>query len=253
MHEIFGTGAFAAGMCRMTAVRSGRNRPVVQALKRVVGRLAAAARPAQGAPAHLPLEDSRFFSSLFADEADASRRTVSWRAREAEVDAKAFDRSRGTVLFTELWGSNRLAAAVAPSNMAKLTQYLHFVQVPADREVIGQDELGDYALLILAGRMAVDRMQRDGSRQRVAEAGPGDLLGEVSFLDAGTRLSACRTLQPTTLAVLEAARMDDLCRDQPHLAAAFVASLARRLSLRLRQVSVRLSALLGRGDGPTNS
>jgi len=44
--------------------------------------------------------------------------------------------------------------------------------------------------------------------------------------------------------VLEAQTLDRMMRDDPRLAAVLLAALARRLSLRLRQASARLSALL---------
>ena len=69
----------------------------------------------------------------------------------------------------------------------------------------------------------------------------------LSLLDAGARFSACTTITPTLLAVLDARRMDELIAQEPRIALALLASLSRRLSLRLRQVSTRLSALLSRG------
>ncbi|MCV4785581.1 cyclic nucleotide-binding domain-containing protein, partial [Escherichia coli] len=75
---------------------------------------------------------------------------------------------------------------------------------PPGQEIIGQDEQGDYMLIVLEGTVAVDRVQPWGGRARLAEARPGDMLGEMSLLDAGARFSACKTLTPCVLAVLDA-------------------------------------------------
>jgi CRP-like cAMP-binding protein len=99
-------------------------------------------------------------------------------------------------------------------------------------------------LIVLEGTLAVDRVQPWGGRARLAEARAGDMLGEMSLLDAGTRFSACTTLTPCTLAVVDAQRLDEMIMNEPRLGLALLASLSRRLSLRLRQVSARLSALL---------
>jgi CRP-like cAMP-binding protein len=48
------------------------------------------------------------------------------------------------------------------------------------------------------------------------------------------------------LAVLDVQRLESLIRNDPRLGVALLAALSRRLSLRLRQVSVRLSALMPR-------
>jgi len=125
-----------------------------------------------------------------------------------------------------------------------MSQYLEFVQLPVQREVIAQDELGDYMIIVLDGTLSVDRGQAWGSKARLAEAHAGDMLGEMSLLDAGARFSSCMTLTPCTLAVVEAKRLDEMIAQEPRLGVALLASLSRRLSLRLRQVSARLSALL---------
>jgi hypothetical protein len=62
----------------------------------------------------------------------------------------------------------------------------------------------------------------------------------MSLLDSGIR-SACTTLTDCEVAVLSAEAMDDMMTKDPQLAASLVALLARKLSLRLRVVSARLS------------
>ena len=111
---------------------------------------------------------------------------------------------------------------------------------------MGQDEQGDFLLIVLDGTVAVERVQPWGAKARLGESRAGDVLGEMSLLDAGARFSACTTLTPAKFAVLGAAALDRMMQHEPRLAAALLAWLARRLSLRLRQVSARLSALLTR-------
>lgn len=189
-------------------------------------------------------DDSRFFSTLFMERSDDTQMLVPWSVRAAEVEAQPLDKPHGAQLFAKAWGSDRYVAALQPSDIDRLSRYLDFVTVPANKEVIGQDEQGDYMLVVLEGTIAVDRVQPWGGRARLAEARAGDMLGEMSLLDAGARFSACTTLTPATLAVIDASRLDALITHEPRLGLALLASLARRLSLRLRQVSARLSALL---------
>jgi CRP-like cAMP-binding protein len=191
-------------------------------------------------------DDSGFFSTMFLERSDELERHVSWAERAAQLGAKPADRTEGAQLLARLWGQDRHAAALGPHALLRIAEFMHFVQLPANAEVISQDEHGDYLLILLEGMVAVDRVQPWGGRARLAEARPGEMLGEMSLLDAGTRFSACTTLAPCLVAVLDAASLDRLVQQQPRLALALVTSLARRLSLRLRQVSARLSALLSR-------
>ncbi len=116
--------------------------------------------------------------------------------------------------------------------------------VGADRLLIAQDEPGDFMLVVLEGTVTVERSAGGARPARLTEARPGDVLGEMALLDAGPRFSACRTRTPCRLAVLQADALARLMHDDAQLALVLLAALARRLSLRLRQVSARLSALL---------
>jgi CRP-like cAMP-binding protein len=210
-------------------------------MKKLIDRLKGGSGDADFDPAP---DDSRFFSTLFMERGDDTQMQVPWSARAAEIEAQPLDKSQGAKLFAKAWGSDRYVAALQPADIERLARYLDFVAVPANQEVIGQDEQGDYMLVVLEGTIAVDRVQPWGGRARLAEARAGDMLGEMSLLDAGARFSACTTLTQATLAVIDANRLDALITHEPRLGLALLASLARRLSLRLRQVSARLSALL---------
>jgi CRP/FNR family cyclic AMP-dependent transcriptional regulator len=190
------------------------------------------------------VSESGFFSTQFVDRAEDTQALATWAARAATVGATSIARQQAEPLFAKLWGADRYVAALSPDELQRMSQYLQFVQVPANKEVIGQDEQGDYMLIVLDGTLAVDRIQPWGGRARLAEARAGDMLGEMSLLDAGARFSACTTLTPCTLAVVDAQRLDEMIMFEPRLGLALLASLSRRLSLRLRQVSARLSALL---------
>jgi len=214
-------------------------------VKKLLARIKGAGAPSASAAA--PGEDDGFFSTMFNERGEETQlQHITWAARAGEINAEPFDRQQGTQLFARLWAEDRHVAELGDGDLQRLSQYMEFVGVPSAREVIGQDEQGDYMLIVLEGTLAVDRVQPWGGRARLAEARAGDMLGEMSLLDAGARFSACTTLTPCTLAVIDAQRLDQLMAEQPRLALALLASLSRRLSLRLRQVSARLSALLSR-------
>lgn len=210
-------------------------------MKRLIDKITGTVRPEPP-----PLEDSQFFSTLILERADPTQVRATWAMRASEVGATDLERGASIERFCQLWDEDRHLAALRNDDLERMCTYLIFAGIPAKREVVRQDEQGDYMLVILEGGMVVERQQTTGGRARLAEAGPGDILGEMSLLDAGTRFSYCTTLTPVKVAVLDAKAMDRMLRQDPRLAAALVASLARRLSLSLRQVSARLSALLPR-------
>lgn len=192
-------------------------------------------------------DDEGFFATQFMERPDSARAKSAWNARALVVGATALDPEVGLNLLLRSWGRDALMASLPPQDHQKLVDHLDFVTVPPGRELIVQDEKGDYALIVLEGLVAVDRVQPTGARARLAEAREGDVLGEMSLLDAGARFASCLTLSRCSLAVLSNSALDELAIEEPRLGMALMTSTARRLSLRMRQLSARLGALLTAG------
>ncbi|MDE2402593.1 MAG: Crp/Fnr family transcriptional regulator [Burkholderiales bacterium] len=178
---------------------------------------------------------------------DVTPRASAWSARALGVGAQALDAATGLALLLKAWSDDTYMTLLTDAECDKLRSQLEFVTVAAGRELIVQDEKGDYALIVLEGLVAVDRVQPTGSRARLAEAREGDVLGELSLLDAGARFASCLTLSRCSLAVITREALDEFAIEEPRLGLAIMASVARRLSLRMRQLSARLGALLTAG------
>ena len=186
-------------------------------------------------------QDSVLFSTAFAGLGVDASLLVPWEARAAEIDAKPLDAARGTKLLQGLWTKDRYMRQLNQKAIQQLERHFDFAIVPANRDIILQDEYGNFMVVLLSGAVAVDRVQPWGERLRLAETRPGEILGEMSLLDSGIRFSACTTMGECEVGVLTADGMDDMMATSPQLAANLIALLARKLSLRLRVVSARLS------------
>ena len=184
--------------------------------------------------------DTFFFSTAFADQGIDASSMVPWEARANEVGAKRMAAGRGTKLLEELWSRDNFMARLGPDALQRLEKFLDFATLPANRDVIRQDEYGNFMLVLLSGSIAVDREQPWGDRLHLTEARPGDILGEMSLLDSGPRFSVCTSLTDCEIAVLGAQALDEMMVADPSLAASLIALLARKLSRRMRVVSARL-------------
>ena len=185
--------------------------------------------------------DSQLFTSAFAELGVAGSILIPWELRAGEIDAKRINSTRGVKLLQQLWSRDRYMGALDEKAVMRLEKYFDFAIVPPNRDIIVQDEYGNFMVVLLTGTIAVDRLQPWGEQLRLTEAKPGDILGEMSLLDSGLRFSACTTLNECEVAVLSAEGMDAMMTEEPQLAASLVALLGRKLSLRLRVVSARLS------------
>jgi len=169
---------------------------------------------------------------------------VRWALRAAQLGATPADPAECTERLVALWSGGKLANALDPAALRRLEGYLQYARVGPGKRVIEQDEGGDFMLVVLDGSILVERLPTVGSTAKLAEARAGDVLGDMALLDAGPRFSTCTTKTACLLGVLETESLARLMKDDAHLALVLLASMARRLSLRLRQVSARLSALL---------
>ena len=207
-------------------------------MKGILGLLRMSSRNSKPQQDH---SDSVFFSTAFANQGVDPAMLVPWEARAVEVGAKRLPASKGGKLLQALWSKDKYMAHLDQDAVRRMENFFEFAQVPPNRDLIRQDEYGNFMIVLLSGTIAVDRLQPWGEQLRLAETRPGDILGEMSLLDSGIRFSACTTLTDCEVAVLSAEGMDDMMVKDPQLAASLVALLARKLSLRLRAVSARLS------------
>ena len=182
------------------------------------------------------------FSTAFADHGIDASALVPWEARANEVGAKRMPAGCGSKLLEQLWHADSHMARLGPGAVGRLEKSFDFAVVPANRDVIRQDEYGNFMLVLLSGSITVDREQPWGERLHLTEARPGDILGEMSLLDSGQRFSMCTSLTDCEIAVLGAQALDEMMTTDPVLTASLIALLARKLSHRMRAVSARLCA-----------
>jgi CRP/FNR family cyclic AMP-dependent transcriptional regulator len=214
-------------------------------MRRILDRFKSAGPDTQ--PSEREADDEGFFSTQFMERPDMSRAASAWTSRALAVGAQVLDPNVGVALLLKAWADDAFTSLMGEPECDKLRAQLEFVTVPAGRELIVQDEKGDYALVVLEGLVAVDRVQPTGERARLAELREGDVLGEMSLLDAGARFASCVTLSRCSLAIITRSAVDEFAIEDPRLAFALIAAVARRLSLRMRQLSARLGALLTAG------
>ncbi len=197
--------------------------------------------PHRGPDGHEEASDSVLFSTAFAGLGVNGDLLVPWAARAVEVGARRLSPDHGIVLLKALWEYDKHMSYLDPVAIGSLVTFFEFATVGAHRDLIRQDEYGNFMVVLLSGTVAVDRVQPWGEPLRLAESRSGEILGEMSLLDSGIRFSTCTTLGPCEIGILTADSMDDMMSANPKLAANLIALLARKLSLRLRMVSARLS------------
>jgi len=94
--------------------------------------------------------------------------------------------------------------------------------------VVQEGSTGRELYLILSGLVEV--VKGEGEEEMVlAHRGPGDVIGEMSFLEARPRFATVRAMEPTSLLELPEAAMHTLLAEQPHLLYRLVTMLSARM------------------------
>jgi len=125
---------------------------------------------------------------------------------------------------TELLSQTRLFAGVDAEGLSRIADRIRELDVPADRVIARQGEVGTGFFVIVSGAV---RVIRDG--EVVAELGPGDFFGELSVLDGLPRNAQVTSTQPTVCLALATWDFEAVVAEQPKVALAILRELAGRL------------------------
>lgn len=98
------------------------------------------------------------------------------------------------------------------------------VDVPAGKVLMRQGEEGGDLMVIVRGRVAIER---DGSRLNTMS--PGDFFGEIALVVGGPRTATATAEEPTTLLVVNHRDFHSLMEEFPEVAIQLLNTLAHRV------------------------
>jgi SulP family sulfate permease len=116
----------------------------------------------------------------------------------------------------------------------------------AGEVVVAAGEPADALMLVLHGSASVLVRNFEGKDVRLAGIRRGATIGEIGFLDQAPRSATVVAHEDMTVAVLDRARYDEMCRTQPHVVQQLLAHIALDLASRLRRTNRLALARNGR-------
>lgn len=140
----------------------------------------------------------------------------------------------------------RLLENFSPGEVRLLAHFMDVYRAEPGVEIMREGEGGDFMLMIIEGRVEVQKRDRWNTPQVISEVEAGRTLGEMSMIDGEPRFATCLATQPTTFAVMTRERMATIILDDPGLGSKILVKLVTMLSLRLRQTSAKLLQYMGR-------
>ncbi len=125
-----------------------------------------------------------------------------------------------------------------------LARYLRCYRADIGAEIIREGDAGDFMLLVIDGSLEIIKLDPRGLPQRLAVAGPGKTLGEMSLIDGEPRFASCITLEPALFAVLDRESLTRVVAEEPRIGVKILMELLMLLNQRLRSVSGELMKCL---------
>lgn len=109
------------------------------------------------------------------------------------------------------------------------------VRIPAGQALLNEGDNSDQMYLLQSGKLSVSVM-RDGNKVILGEIGINELVGELSFLDNGTRSATVVAVEDCQLIEILRDKFEEQLSSQP----AWVSGLVRTLAARLREANNRI-------------
>lgn len=95
--------------------------------------------------------------------------------------------------------------------------------------IMTEGEASDHVVVLLVGRAKVSSYTADGKEVVLAVRGPGELLGDFSALDGGSRSATVAALEQIEALIIPAERFKIFLEDHPRLAILLLQTWSRRL------------------------
>jgi CRP-like cAMP-binding protein len=125
-----------------------------------------------------------------------------------------------------------------------LAHFMHVYRAGAGVEIIHEGDGGDFMLMLIEGKVDVQKRDRWNTPQLLATVEAGRTLGEMSMIDGQARFATCTAATMVLVAVLDRESLARIIVEQPLLGAKILMELVLMLSQRLRATSQRLLGLL---------
>jgi len=114
------------------------------------------------------------------------------------------------------------------------------VKACEERMLVGGEELfhendaGDSLFIVQSGRVDIFKNIRGDVDRSLASFGPGDVIGEMSFIDGARRSATARTTESSEFLVLSRLSFAKVQKERPDIAAGFFRNMAAIVASRLR-------------------
>lgn len=124
----------------------------------------------------------------------------------------------------DLIASVSLFKGLGRHELEQVAQLMDEVDLPAGKTLMRHGETGDEMFVIVSGMVDVER-----NGVKIAERGPGEVIGELSLLAKGPRSATITTTEPTRVLVAGHREFHALMDDHPAIRLGILEGVADKI------------------------
>lgn len=125
-----------------------------------------------------------------------------------------------------------------------LARYSKVYETEEGQTILMEGEKGKMICILIDGKIGVYKSDEQGRHKRISLIRAGKTFGEMSLVDEMPYSATAIAMEPTRMVVITGYQFENLIHDQPRVGNCLLMTVARLLSLRLRQTTGTLVDLL---------
>ena len=125
-----------------------------------------------------------------------------------------------------------------------ISDHMHVTRLASGDIVFSEGDPGDTVCFVVDGTLDVLKMDNGKTEKKIAVKAPGGSIGEMAVIGNFSRTATVKARTDTTLLTLSRRRLDQICDEHPKIGVKILRSIARLLSLHLRDTSQELLELI---------
>lgn len=124
--------------------------------------------------------------------------------------------------------TNSFRALLEPADRGRLDDLGRLCRFPAGTRLMHEGEPGDRVMILLEGHVKASCVTAEGHEMVLSFRGPGDVLGELSFIDEQARSSSVTAVEPVEALIFSAASFRSYLQATPGAALTIIAVISGR-------------------------
>lgn len=142
----------------------------------------------------------------------------------------------------EMLDGSTWAKDFTQEDIQRLCRYMRLARFSKDAVIFSEGDPDDSMAIILEGSIEITKRDAtaDHRPKCLVRIGSGRAFGELALIEGPPRSATARAMDDVSLLVLARTQYEELCRKDMALALKMTTNIARLMSFRLRNTSVKL-------------